>query len=111
LARYVLIESRDPFEYADSLYMYDLAGDLAAKGNDVTLFLVQNGVLTTRKGVKDNPLPKVRQRGPTITIQADDFSLRERGISQSNIVDGVSVSSVDNLVDLLVQDRAKIVWH
>ena len=111
MAQYVLIESRDPFEYGDSLYMYDMARDLAAKGNGVTLFLVQNGVLTTRKGVKDNPLAAVRRTGPTVNIQADDFSLRERGISQSNLVDGVSVSNVDNLVDLLVQDGAKIVWH
>ena len=111
VAQYILIESRDPFEYGDSLYMYDLAGDLSAKGNDVTLFLVQNGVLTTRKAVKDNPLPKVQQRAPGIVVQADDFSLRERGISTSNLVDGVSVSSVDDLVNLLVQDDAKLVWH
>ena len=111
MAQYILIESRDPFEYGDSLYMYDLAGDLSAKGNDVTLFLVQNGVLTTRKAVKDNPLPKVQQRAPGIVVQADDFSLRERGISTSNLVDGVSVSSVDDLVNLLVQDDAKLVWH
>ena len=43
MARYVLIESRDPFEYGDSLYMYDLAGDLTGKKNEVTLFLIQNG--------------------------------------------------------------------
>ena len=111
MARYVLIESRDPFEYGDSLYMYDLAGDLAGKGNDVTLFLVQNGVLTTRRGVKNNPLAALRQRAPSVSVAVDDFSLRERGISQSTIVEGVSVSNVDDLVDLLVQDGCKIVWH
>ena len=111
MARYVLIESRDPFEYGDSLYMYNLAGDLAGKGNSVTLFLIQNGVLTTRKGVKDNPVTALKQKAPAVNVEADDFSLRERGIAQSGIVGGVSVSSVDNLVDLLVQDGAKIVWH
>ena len=111
MARYTLIESRDPFEYGDSLYMYDLAGDLAGKGNDVTLFLIQNGVLTTRKGVKNNPLTGLKQRAPAVNVAADDFSLRERGISQSSIVEGVKVSNVDNLVDMLVQDGTKIVWH
>ena len=111
MAQYVLIESRDPFEYGDPLYIYDLAGDLSAKGNDVTLFLVQNGVLTTRNGVKDNPLPKLRQKAPGVSVHADDFSLRERGISVANLVEGVSVSNIDSLVDLLVQDGAKIVWH
>jgi predicted peroxiredoxin len=91
--------------------MYDLAGDLAGKGNDVTLFLVQNGVLTTRRGVKNNPLAALRQRAPSVRVAVDDFSLRERGISQSTIVEGVSVSNIDDLVDLLVQDGSKIVWH
>ena len=110
MARYVLIESRDPFEYGDSLYMYDLAGDLAGK-NDVTLFLIQNGVLTTRRGVKNNPLTGLKQKAPSVKVAADDFSFRERGISQSGIAEGIEVSNVDNLVDLLVQDGTKIVWH
>jgi predicted peroxiredoxin len=111
VAQYVLIESRDPFEYGDTMYMYDLAGDLAGKGNDVTLFLIQNGVLTTRRGVKDNPIARLKRRAPSVKLAADDFSLRERGIPQANIIEGVSISNVDNLVDLLVQDGAKIVWH
>ena len=111
MARYVLIESRDPFEYGDSLYMYDLAGDLAGKKNDVTLFLIQNGVLTTRQGVKNNPLAGLQQRAPSVNVAADDFSLRERGIAKSSIGGGVEVSNVDNLVDLLVEDGTKIVWH
>ena len=111
MSQYVLIESRDPFEYGDTLYMYDLAGDLAAKGNDVTLFLVQNGVLCARPGVKSNPVAGLRQKAPSVDVQADDFSLRERGISGNRLADGVSVSNVDNLVDLLVKDGAKIVWH
>lgn len=111
MTQYVLIESRDPFEYGDTLYMYDLAGDLAGKGNDVTLFLIQNGVLTTRRGVKDNPVPRLKRKAPSVKVAADDFSLRERGIPHSNIIEDVSVSNVDDLVDLLVQDGAKIVWH
>ena len=111
MAQYVLIESRDPFEYVDTLYMYDLAIDLAGKGNEVTMFLIQNGVLTTRRGVRNSPLTGLKERAPSVKVAADDFSLRERGISQSAIVEGVEVSNVDNLVDLLVQDGTKIVWH
>lgn len=111
MSQYLLIESRDPFEYGDSLYMYGLAGDLAGKGNSVTLFLIQNGVLTTRKGVRNNPLAGLRSKAPSVSVAADDFSLRERGISECAIVEGVSVSSVDDLVDMLVEDGTKIVWH
>ena len=111
MAQYVLIESRDPFEYADTNYMYDMAGDLLSKGNRVTLFLIQNGVFCARSNVKNNPLTALRREAPAVRVEADDFSLRERGISTTGLADGVTVSSVDNLVDQLVQSDIKIVWH
>ena len=111
MAQYLLIESRDPFEFADTTYMYDLAGDLSSKGNNVTLFLVQNGVLCARQNVKDNPVASLRQKAPSVRVEADDFSLRERGISSSKLAEGISLSNVDNLVDRLVQSDTKIVWH
>ena len=111
MAQYILIESRDPFEYADTTYMYDMAGDLSNKGNNVTLFLVQNGVLCARRGVKDNPVASLRRKAPSVRVEADDFSLRERGISTNALAEGVSLSNVDNLVDNLTQDGTKIVWH
>ncbi|MQF70002.1 sulfur reduction protein DsrE [SAR202 cluster bacterium AD-804-J14_MRT_500m] len=110
MSTYVLIESRDPFEYGDSRYMYHMANDLARKGNDVILFLIQNGVLTTRSGVKNNPLAELSSSSG-VRVLADEFSLRERGILRSGLVDGVTVSDVDSLVDFLVQDDTKIVWH
>ena len=33
LSEYVLIESRDPFEYGDARYLYDMARGLAEKDN------------------------------------------------------------------------------
>ncbi len=111
MAAYVLIESRDPFEYKDTAYMYQMAGDLAGLGNRVTLFLIQNGVFCARKNVKDNPLVALRQQSPSVRVEADDFSLRERGISGNALAEGVSVSNVDDLVDKLVDSGTKIVWH
>lgn len=111
MAAYLLIESRDPFEYADTTYMYDLAGSLAERGNNVTLFLIQNGVFCARKNVKDNPVTTLHSSAPSVTVQADDFSLRERGIPTANLETGVSVSNVDNLVDRLVDSNTKVVWH
>ena len=111
MARYVLIESRDPFEYGDTDYMYQLAGDLSASGNVVTLFLIQNGVLCARRDVKNNPVAALRQRSPSVRVEADDFSLRERGIKTTGLADGITVSNVDNLVDQLMESGSKIVWH
>ena len=111
MARYVLIESRDPFEYGDTEYMYEMAGDLAASGNVVTLFLIQNGVLCARQNVKNNPVAGLRKKSPSVRVEADDFSLRERGINTAGLAEGITVSNVDNLVDQLMESGSKIVWH
>jgi predicted peroxiredoxin len=91
--------------------MYEMAGDLAASGNVVTLFLIQNGVLCARRNVKNNPVAGLKQRSPSVRVEADDFSLRERGINTAGLADGITVSNVDNLVDQLMASDSKIVWH
>lgn len=111
MADYVLIESRDPFEFSDTTYMYQMADDLAANGNRVTMYLVQNGVFCARKNVKDNPLIGLKKNSPSVRVEADDFSLRERGISTSRLAEGVNVSNVDDLVEHMMQSDTKVVWH
>ena len=41
---------------------------------------------------------------------ADDFSLRERGISEDKLQSGVKASAIDVVIDEL-GDGAKVVWH
>jgi len=59
MAKYLLIESRDPFENNVVARQYDLAVNLMKEGNDVTLFLVQNGVLPARSGERSALLTSV----------------------------------------------------
>jgi len=110
LAQYLLIESRDPYEYGDPEQFADLAVDLAGAGNDVTFFLIQNGVLVTRKGAKAGTLQKLAGAG-NVKVLVDEFSLRERGIAKDKLAAGVTSSNVDQLVDLLASDGCKAVWH
>lgn len=77
-SHYVLIESRDPFDSADTAFVVDAATGLRQRGSPVTVFLVQNGVLTTRAGARGSQIPRLIQAG--VTVLADDCSLRERGI-------------------------------
>lgn len=110
MARYVLVESRDPFESRDVSYYYKLASELAAKGENVTLFLVQNGVLAARKGISDNPLASVLDA--KVEVVADEFSLRERGIQDTHKLDGVRAVEIDDLVDRALADAGtKVIWH
>ncbi|MCH8194763.1 MAG: DsrE family protein [Chloroflexi bacterium] len=111
MSNYLMIASRDCFEYADVGYFCNQAQDLAAGGNDVTLFLVQNAVLMARKGIDGNPLAGVVGDGSKVEVLADGFCLKERGVKSGSMLSGVKVSDVDHLVDLLTQDGVKAVWH
>jgi sulfur relay (sulfurtransferase) complex TusBCD TusD component (DsrE family) len=108
MSKYLLIESRDPFESQDSRAFYDLAVSLARDTNHVTLFLVQNGVLGARAGEHARWYAELGLAG--VEILADDFSLRERGILTGRLAPGVRASSLDAIVDQLGEGR-KTLWH
>ena len=106
MAHYLLIESRDPFESNDVGYYYELAKGLVDAGNGVTLLLVQNGVLAARPSAHSATLSALRRSG--VEVLADDFSLRERGIS--TLADGVAAAPIDIVVDHLEAGH-KTLWH
>lgn len=107
MTRYVFIESRDPFESRDTEFVADTAIAVKERGHDVTVFLVQNGVLAARKSVRR--LGRLAKAG--VTLLADDFSLRERGIKTDELADGVHATGIGTLVDALVQPNTKALWH
>ena len=106
MAQYLLIESRDPFESNDVGYYYDLARGLAESGNEVTLFLAQNGVLSARPSAHSGALSVLARSG--VTVLADDFSLKERGIA--SLAEGVAAAPIDVVVDHLAAGH-KTLWH
>jgi len=106
MAQYLLIESRDPFESNDVGYYYELANGLVDGGNEVTLFLVQNGVLSARPSTHSAALGALSQKG--VTVLADDFSLKERGITR--LAEGVATAPIDVVVDQLAAGH-KTLWH
>ncbi len=108
MAKYLMIESRDPFESNDAGYYYELAEGLAKSGNEVTLFLVQNGVLPARRSAASALLGRASDAG--VTILADEFSLRERGIGAAKLAPGVKAAPLDVVVDQLAEGR-KAMWH
>ena len=110
MGRYVMVESRDPYESRDVPYFYNMAADLAAKGEQVTLFLVQNGALASRKDAKGDPLGGVLKSN--VQVLADSFSLRERGIQDSERHPSVKPAEIGSLVDLiLAEGGTKALWH
>jgi predicted peroxiredoxin len=108
MAKYLFIESRDPFDSADSEYFSQLVEGISNRGNEVTLFLVQNGVFPLRSGSKHGDL-MAKLLEHRVKILADDFSLRERAIKKP--LDGVEVADIGRVVDLLLEPGTKAIWH
>jgi hypothetical protein len=106
MAGYLLIESRDPFESNDVGYYYGLARGLVEAGNQVTLLLVQNAVLAARPSAQAPQLQALIGSG--IKVLADDFALKERGITK--LLDGVEIAPIETVVDHLEAGH-KTLWH
>jgi sulfur transfer complex TusBCD TusB component (DsrH family) len=109
MTNYVFIESRDPFESRDCQFVLDTTTTLKQRGHEVVVFLVQNGVLAARREARGSHLPALAEAG--VRLLADDFSLRERGIQATELSPGIQQSNIDALVDLLVQENTKVIWH
>lgn len=108
MSTYLFIESRDPFESQDCLAMYNLIEGQAQQDSEVTIFLIQNGVLPARRNSHyASRLAALRRE--KVTILADDFSLRERAIH--HLADGVRPAKIEELVDLVLNEGTKTIWH
>jgi sulfur relay (sulfurtransferase) complex TusBCD TusD component (DsrE family) len=107
MTKYVLIESRDPFESRDTEFVEQTALAIKERGHLVTVFLVQNGVFAGRNNERGVGL--LAQAG--VTLLADEFSLRERGITTDELAQGIQASGIDWLVDAITQANTKAIWH
>jgi hypothetical protein len=107
MTRYLLIASRDPYEGADVGEDYALARDLATSGEEVTVLLVQNGVLPSRRGARPCGLEALVASG--VHVAADAFSLRERAIPPGRLGAGISPASIDMVLDALERGE-RVLW-
>ena len=106
MKQYLLIESRDSFESNDVAYYLDLAKGLVVGGNEVTLFLAQNGVMAARPSTRSAALSALARSG--VKVHADDFALKERGITK--LAEGITSAPIDIVVDHLAAGH-KTLWH
>jgi hypothetical protein len=107
MSRYILIQSKSPWESGDVGHFYALARELGERG-EVTFFLVQNGVMAARIGASDAGLDGIL--GGKVRVLADDFSLRERGIAAADLRPPVRPAAIDAVADLLA-DGVRAIWH
>lgn len=108
MSSYLLIESRDPYESADAAHVSELAVNLKQAGNDVSVLLINNGVLPARRDSVDKNLNALLQS--SVNVLADDFSLRERAIDRGSLKQGIEPVAIDFVIARLI-DGAKVIWH
>jgi hypothetical protein len=109
LTNYLLIESRDGFDARDSGgFCCELATALSRRGDRVAVFAVQNGVLSLRAGAHAPGLTALMSAG--VPVQADLFSLRERGIPVDRLAHGVVPIELGTVIDCLA-DGWRVIWH
>jgi sulfur relay (sulfurtransferase) DsrF/TusC family protein len=109
MANYVFIESRDPVESRDARFVVETATALRKESHTVTVFLIQNGALAARRRAVHSHVPALVAAG--IRVLADAFSLRERGIGAAELCEGIQETTIEALVDLLVEPDARALWH
>lgn len=108
MAQYLIVNSRDLQEYSSGQYIQDLAGKLQQKGNTITLFLIENGVLAARKGNEmGKNLTALTKQGTK--VMAEDVACRARGITEMG--EGITQSNIDQLADLIIEGGTKIIWY
>jgi predicted peroxiredoxin len=84
--------------------MRELAAGLANGKAQVTLFLVQNGVQAARTAA---PLRELMKTG--VRVRADEFSLKERGISSERLAPGIAPAPIELVIDELAAG-ARVLW-
>ena len=105
---YFFVESRDPFDSSDSEALLEFASGLSREGQHVTLFLVQNGVLAARSRSQAAAFSELLLAG--VEVLADEFSLRERGISPKCLLPGIRAASLAVVAEELGEGRKMSVF-
>jgi intracellular sulfur oxidation DsrE/DsrF family protein len=108
LNQYLFIQSRDSFAHASVAEHAELAIGLKKAGHAVTVFLVQNAVLPARADARHAELARLQDA--RVTVLADDFSLRERGIDTPALMPGVEPAPIDFVVDRMLSGWT-VIWH
>ena len=101
---YLIIVSEDPLETPATQRVGDLALQLKQRGHGVEIFLVQNGVFASRASASNETLAPLF--AANVEVNADEFSMRERGIEVNELREGVTMAPID-----LIVHRLAAGWH
>ena len=108
MSHYLFVQSQDPFSDVRAPLQYQLAIDLKKRGHDVTVVLVQNGVVPARQQAVCPAFDELAVSG--LTLIADAFSLEQRDIGQQQLKNNVTTGSMENVIDAMLAGH-KVIWN
>jgi hypothetical protein len=103
----MIVETRDPIAHSDVDWTGRLAVAMHAEGVAAAVFLADNGVLGARRGPPSAVADWIRAG---VSVAADRFALRERGITDAELLPGVAPADLDVVLERLI-GGASVVWR
>ncbi len=108
MADFFIIQSREPFSDMQAKSDFELIHNLASSGNNVTVLLIQNGVLPARRNSLSKEFDKLCYSD--VNIMVDSFSLNQREIKSTELKMGVRISDVKEAVSAMLLGH-RVIWH
>ncbi|VVB86805.1 DsrE/DsrF-like family protein [uncultured archaeon] len=102
----LLLLSKDPYTTETPDLVLDIGLNANEKGNEVTLYLVEDGVTAARKSEFGNKLASAHKKG--IKIFADDKAVLSRSLTDK-LVAWVQVKEIGTLLDYIM-DYDRVAW-
>jgi hypothetical protein len=109
MAKYLLLESCGAASSNVVASCIDIATELMHAGHEVSVFLLDDGVVPACAGAPHDPLLGALVSG--MEIWADERSLYERGFLPREVCRGVQVARIDLLVERLAGGWKAIRCH
>ena len=109
MSKYLLIETKGPQDGGS--YTFELGKQLKELRHDVTIYLLQDAVFAARRTYKagEQLIQEAERNG--LRILADAVSARQRGLVGDRVAKAVGVTEMGELVDLLMGQADKAIWH
>lgn len=102
----LMVLSKDPYTTEVPDLVLDIGLDAKEKGNDVSLYLVEDGVTAARKSEFGNRLAAAHKKG--IKIYADDKAVLSRSLA-NKLISWVEVKEIGTLLDFIME-HDKVAW-
>lgn len=102
----LLVLSKDPYTTETPELVLDIGRNAREKGNDVSLYLIEDGITAARKSEFGNKLAAAQKKG--IKIFADDKAVLSRSLT-GKLIEDVEIKEISTLLDFIMEYE-RVAW-